>query len=287
MSFEQTPKENTYIIDPESAAEMARLIRLDQFTTQGMGGPLAGLPDLPSSSRILDIACGPGGWALDVAYANLDSEVAGIDISKTMISYANARARSQGLTNVSFGIMDITGPLDFSDNSFDLVNGRLLVGVLLSDRWPELLVECLRVLKPGGIFRWTETESAGLTNSPAFEELSAMMGKAVWTGGYGFSSNGRAPCITHVMGSKLREAGFQNIQYKAHVIEFSAGTPAWADFYANSNVLFKVIPPLLIKTGAATSREEVERLDKQRQIEMLASNFSGIWDYMSAWGTKP
>ena len=114
-----------------------------------------------------------------------------------------------------------------------------------------------------------------------------MMGKAVWIGGYGFSSNGRTPYITHVMGNKLRAAGFQDIQYRAHVIEFSADTPAWADFYANSNALFKVIPPLLIKTGVAPSLEAIERLDQQRQIEMLTNGFSGIWDYITVRGTKP
>src|SRR5437667_11581233 len=98
--------ENTYIFDPESPQELARLINQDRFTTRTMGGALAELPELPSGTQVLDVACGPGGWALDVAHERPDVEVSGVDISHIMIDYANARARSQQLFNVSFGVMD-------------------------------------------------------------------------------------------------------------------------------------------------------------------------------------
>src|ERR1700730_11838359 len=100
-------EENTYIFDTESAVEMARLIDQDRVVTLGMGGALTGIPDLPIGAQILDLGCGPGGWVLDVAHARPDVEVAGVDISKTMIAYAHARARTQLLTNASFGVMDL------------------------------------------------------------------------------------------------------------------------------------------------------------------------------------
>ena len=145
-----TKEENTYIFDTESAVEMARLINQGRIITVAMGGPLSGIPDLPARAQIIDLGCGPGGWVLDVAYANPDAEVAGVDISKTMIDYANARARSQQLTNASFGVMDIRQPLDFSDASFDLVNARLLVAALRCENWEPFLAACTRILKPGG-----------------------------------------------------------------------------------------------------------------------------------------
>ncbi len=48
----QQSDDNTYILDTESAAEMARLISVDQFTTRGMGGPLAEQPDPSVFSKI-------------------------------------------------------------------------------------------------------------------------------------------------------------------------------------------------------------------------------------------
>src|SRR5581483_605827 len=101
---------NSYVFDLNSPAELARLINQDRFLTQAMGGPLAGLPTLPAQAQVLDVACGPGGWVLDTAFEYPDVEVAGIDLSEPMITYAIARARAQGRTNASFGVMDIAQP---------------------------------------------------------------------------------------------------------------------------------------------------------------------------------
>src|ERR1019366_8717330 len=93
-----------YVLDPESPAELARLINLDRFMTKGMGGPLSGLNDFSFLHTVLDMGCGPGGWALDVAFDHPGIEVSGVDISTIMIDYANARASTQKLLNASFGI---------------------------------------------------------------------------------------------------------------------------------------------------------------------------------------
>src|SRR5690348_12671100 len=61
-------EENTYILDAESAAEMARLMRQDQLVTAGMGGIFPENIDLSGIQRVIDLACGPGGWPLEVAY---------------------------------------------------------------------------------------------------------------------------------------------------------------------------------------------------------------------------
>src|SRR5947208_7210174 len=122
--------ENTYIVDPESPEEMARLMSLDRMTTRAMGGPLVGISDTSRLSNVLDLGCGPGGWVLDVAFALPDAEIEGVDASRTMVDYANARARTQELPNASFGVMDITELFDLPDCCFDLVNARFLVAVL-------------------------------------------------------------------------------------------------------------------------------------------------------------
>src|SRR5947209_14425138 len=132
-----------------------------------MGGPLTGIADPKALHDVLDLGCGPGGWVLDTAFENPHMEVAGIDISRIMIDYANARARTQQLPNASFGVMDITRPLEFPDASFDLVNARFLFAVLKRDAWSPFLDECTRVLRPGGILRLTESVDFGYTNSAA------------------------------------------------------------------------------------------------------------------------
>src|SRR6266478_487898 len=148
--------ENTYFIDIESGAEMARLMNQDRFLTTIMGGVLSEQADLSHVHDILDIACGPGGWVLDVAYAYPQINVVGIDISQGMIEYARAQAKVQLLDNASFINMDALKPLQFLDHSFDLVNTRLICPFMLTTAWPSLLQECMRITRPGGIARLTE-----------------------------------------------------------------------------------------------------------------------------------
>ena len=106
-----------YVMDAENAAEMARLMLQDRLLNQAMGGLLAERNDLAHLYRVLDIACGPGGWLLDLTTQYPHMQGMGIDISQLMIDYANTLARTQKLSNVQFRVMDATKPLDFSDRS--------------------------------------------------------------------------------------------------------------------------------------------------------------------------
>ena len=87
--------DSVYFNDPENVAEMARLLGQDHHITRGMGGVLSERPHLSGIHRALDVACGPGGWALELASTYPDIEVVGIDISRTMINYANTQVQVQ------------------------------------------------------------------------------------------------------------------------------------------------------------------------------------------------
>src|SRR5437868_4283997 len=91
---------NVYFSNPESSAEMARLLDQDRLITEGMGGLLAEFDDLSRFHRILDIACGPGGWAQELASAHPEFEVVGFDISQIMIDYARAFVQVRNLQNL-------------------------------------------------------------------------------------------------------------------------------------------------------------------------------------------
>ncbi|HEV2659129.1 MAG TPA: methyltransferase domain-containing protein [Ktedonobacteraceae bacterium] len=283
---EEAKDENTYLFDPESATEMARLIEQDRFTTEATGGPFSGIPAPDSLRQILDLACGPGSWVLDVAFALPDAEVAGVDISKTMTDYAHARARSQGLSNASFGVMDITKPLDFADASFDLINARALVAVLRREHWQPFIAECQRVLRPGGILRLSEPIDGGNTNSPAFERLQELGALMMKRAGYGFSVDGRTYALSPILPGLLRASGFQDVHTLAYAMEFSAGMPAWADVYHNYEVIIHAGTEAFVKTGVATA-EEVERLFQRMIIEMNQDDFRGMWHMITILGTKP
>jgi ubiquinone/menaquinone biosynthesis C-methylase UbiE len=287
MSSPDLPSENipnTYILDAESVAEMSRLVSLDSMTTKGMGNLLAALPTLSEKAHVLDIACGPGGWALDMAFTHSEMEVTGVDISHTMIAYANARASTQNIHNVSFGTMDVTKALDFSDHSFDLVNGRLMSSFLHRDVWPGLLQECQRILRPGGILVITETDYGGITNSSAFDQLNTLLFSSMYRLGYGFAPLGTTLCITPMLERLFSQAGYKHLQHQAHAVNFSTDSEAWADFYRNTEIVFDGALPLL---EHMESTKNIAVLYQRMLAEMQEKQFCGMWYLLSVWGTTP
>lgn len=278
-------RKNSYFIDAENAAEMARLTYQDQLLTRTMGGVLAEQPDLSNIHNVLDIACGPGGWVLDVAHANPRMQVVGIDISQMTIEYARAQTSFQGLNNASFRVMDILKPLDFPDSSFDLINARFITGLMSRTLWPKLVQECMRITRPGGIIRLTEYEST-ISNSLACEKLYEMLRHAMWMTEQSFSPGGQQVGITPVLGRFLRDAGYINVQRRAHALDSSAGMEEHASQYQNTMVFLKLIQPFLIKMGI-TTQEEADILYQQALAEMMLNDFSAIMFFLTVWGRKP
>ena len=277
--------EKAYFIDAENVAEMARLAMQDRLTTKAMGGLLPEQANLSAIHDILDIACGPGAWALDMAQAFPQKRVTGIDISRLMVEYAQAQAREKDLHNATFQVMDALNPLEFADNSFDLVNARFITGFMSKAAWPLLVRECTRILRPGGILRLTECESP-LTNSKGSERMYEMLAQALARADRIFSVDGRHIGITPVLGRLLHDAGFVAIQKRSHVIDYSFGTEAHAGCYQDVMTFLKLLQPFFVNVGV-TTQEEANRLYLQTLEEMRSENFCGIFFFLTAWGMKP
>lgn len=283
MVDEAASQQGDYFIETENAAEMARLIKQDRFITQAMGGLFAERSDIASMRSILDLGCGPGQWVLDVAFNYPNIEVAGVDISEIMVKYADARARSQGLSNASFGVMDITTPLDFSENAFDLINGRL-IAYLTPEQWTHLLQEGTRVLRPGGVLRLTENDV--VCTSPATDTLFSLFYSAMARARQSFSASGRVLGITSRLTSLLRKCGYKNVQHRASALDFSTGSEAHEVISDVVYVMFTLMKPFLIGTGVANA-QEIDQLLKQMQIEIHADDFCAVMFLLTAWGEKP
>ncbi len=275
-----------FVADAESGETMTWLLNADKILTNGMGGTLAERPDFSEITAILDLGCGPGGWVLEVAREHPDIKVSGIDISQSMIQFAQAQALSRGYGNAGFTVMDVKQPLLFEDASFDLVNERTLFGVMAPGEWPQLLAECKRILRPGGIIRLTELELP-VTTSPALNELWDIGARAFYKSGRSFSVDGRHIGITPVLKRLLRDAGFQDVKYQGYVLDISAGTADFEGFFRNFVYVMQLVKPFLLRAEGLTSEQEYDRLYQQMQAEMLASDFCGLWTYVTAWGEKP
>jgi ubiquinone/menaquinone biosynthesis C-methylase UbiE len=283
-SSSDSSNQGGYIIDAENAAEMARLMILEQVLTQAMGGVLPEQTDPSHFSQVLDIGCAGGGWLLDVVKQYPQIHGVGIDISQLMIEYASSLAQSEDLSTLQFRVMDATQPLDFPDSTFDLVNGRILMGFLSTQQWPTLLQECYRITKPGGILRLTEAEWS-FTNSAALDKLAGFCALGLYRAGHSFSPHGRTWGTTSVLPLLLRRAGYGAIEQRVHLVDYSAGIDLHEINAQQLIVLYKQLQPFHVQMQLAT-QEELDSLQEQMEADLQREDFCGIDYYHTVWGRK-
>lgn len=278
-----------YVFNQESAVEKARLLLQDRLISEAMGGliPEQKEENLQALRNVLDIGCGPGGWALDMAKNYEHMHVLGIDNSKTMIAHAREEKKLHDLKNVEFNEMDVLQPLSFPNTTFDLINMRNAVGYVPKSEWLKLLRECYRITKPGGILRLTEGDSMGLTNSSAYEEHHRLGTRAMQQFGYGFSPDGTTLGITPMLSWLLKQAGYtEDIGMVSHFFDFSYGTPFYSSHRQNIEIVFESARPLLIHAGFC-AQEKIENLYLQVLEQIGKDDFRGMGYMLTAWGKKP
>src|SRR5258707_2066967 len=234
-------RQNTYLLDPENAAEMASLEIQGSLLTRGMGGILPEMENrLPEGSlRVVDLACGPGEWVREVAKVYTPVEVFGIDISQLMITYAQAKAQEMNLGNAHFLVGSVLEPVAFPDESFDLVNARFLGVVQRRERWPAFVKECVRLAKAGGTIRLTECNNVGRGNSAAGERLGAWLLEAARRGGYGLAPTEESLGTTESLAPLLAEAGCQEIIQRSYTLDYSMGSEFYAGVRQDHLIGFK------------------------------------------------
>lgn len=92
---------------------------------------------------ILDAGCGNGYWARRLS--SKAKQVVGIDASKELIQIARSKNNP---VNVKYEIMDLTGKLDFSDETFDLILSSMVLQYVPS--LENIAAEFQRILKSKG-----------------------------------------------------------------------------------------------------------------------------------------
>lgn len=124
-------------------------------------------------ARVLDVAAGPGGAAIELA--RMGARVVAVDAAPAMVARAVARADAAGLP-VECHVMDAER-LAFADATFDAALSSF--GIVLVPDAAAALAEMRRTVKPGGriaVVTWTE---------PHRYELATLLGAsadAVWPG---------------------------------------------------------------------------------------------------------
>jgi ubiquinone/menaquinone biosynthesis C-methylase UbiE len=126
---------------------------IDTFMFRGQWRELrqrtADLAQLQSGETVLDVGCGTGTLALEVARrVGRAGRVAGVDPGTEQIARARAKAaRRNAPIEFQIGVIE---RLPFPDRSFDVVFSTLMMHHLPAPLKRQGLAEIARVLKPGG-----------------------------------------------------------------------------------------------------------------------------------------
>jgi len=278
-------KSSTYFVqDRKNEKELTRLKIQDRMITAAMGGVLAEQFDPTVFRRVLDVGCGIGGWVIEAAQAYPEMSLVGVDISQRMIEYARAQAQAQQVNDrVEFHIMDAIQVLEFPAADFDLVNLRFGLSFVRIWDWPKMLNELLRVIRPGGVVRLTDTAITSRSNSPSLTRLLEMLQSALFRAGHLFTEESAG--LTSHLARLLDQRGCQQVQTKAYVIEYRAGTPEGEANCEDLKLLFQTVQPFIQKWGSAT--QDYEAIYRQALKEMYQPDFLKVGDLLTAWGSKP
>ncbi|CAG8446357.1 6096_t:CDS:2 [Funneliformis mosseae] len=116
--------------------------------------------------RVLDIGCGTGSWIMDLAAEYKATIFIGLDISPVFPQHVKPR-------NASFVQYNILNELPFPDDTFDYVHQSLLSTSFTASQWQDVLLEIVRVTKPGGWIEFLEYDYVLHNEGPIIKRLNA------------------------------------------------------------------------------------------------------------------
>jgi ubiquinone/menaquinone biosynthesis C-methylase UbiE len=259
--------------------EMRRLTIQDQLITSAMGGVLSEQTDPSVFHHVLDIGCGTGGWVIETAKQYPEMILTGIDISHKMIDYASQQARANKVSGkVELLVMDALCPLAFPADSFDLVNLRFGVSFIRKWEWPYVVSEMLRVTKPGGIVRITDSGIVQHSNSVALKMFQEMVWCALNRAGHLLGEEELG--ITPHLASLLKRYGVREIQTQMYTTTYEA------DKIYIEDVLhaMKTLKPFIQKWGCVG--QIYEEVCRMAQEQINRPDFYAVWQLLTAWGHK-
>ncbi|KAI8144944.1 S-adenosyl-L-methionine-dependent methyltransferase [Fennellomyces sp. T-0311] len=167
--------------DPSHIDEKAYLLGTDEQEIQRLnrqheamkivckgnfGAPV--VEQLRKGINVLDSACGTGSWTIDMSKEYPHSNFVALD-SSSMFAAQDINKPP----NCKFVEHDVTEPLPFPDNYFDYVHQRFITAGVREHKWPQIIGNLMRVLKPGGWIELNEPSVSEIANAgPKYTKLS-------------------------------------------------------------------------------------------------------------------
>ncbi len=252
-------------------------IFMNQFLERYARDLLPARCTLGNLGKVLDVACGCGGWVCNAARAYPNSEVTGIDKDAEHIIYAREYATLAGLTNAHF-IVGNMYTLSQLTEPYDLIHARLLCPAVAPGTWYNLLKELWQHCKQGGQIRWTESITP-VTPGRACTRWCHLFGQAL-----GLSNS--AGDIINSMPAMLKDVGFCNIQQSMTTIRLQHGNEAYDTLV---HTLWRASPLLqtfFVQAGITTA-DHFTHITDEMLTELLDPGFTCNWSLRTVTGSRP
>jgi ubiquinone/menaquinone biosynthesis C-methylase UbiE len=237
----------------EGEQEIARLDMQHYMFRWEFGGDYLA-PIRPTA--ILDVACGTGRWAMDMAQRFPEAAVVGFDINSDLIE--RARNDSGLPTNCTFLVGDALKPFAFESSSFDFVMARANSAYIPIPQWPTVVAEMARVTRSGG---WIELRDFGLvsSDSPALTTLTELFASMA-------AMRPIYPGAGAHLATFLREAGLRDVKARTVTVRVGrrtsrGGRLMLADYLS----LLDRVTPVIAQLGLAPRAQWQDWLLRARQ----------------------
>ena len=208
------------------------------------------LPYVRSGMSVLDVGCGIGSIALDLAPTVAPGRMVGIDADAGQIEVARRSAAERGIDNAEFFTASVY-ELPFEASTFDVVYANAVL-MYVRDQ-VRALVEMRRVLRPGGLAAVTDDDLGTVVISPDRPELELaprLFERAI-------AHEGGNARYSRRLRTLMLEAGFERTQGVAHAPEVygDLASTRWFAEFAVGLFAAPSMAEVIIGEGWATRAE--------------------------------
>jgi SAM-dependent methyltransferase len=256
--------------------ERLRLIsRVLQSTTAALLDQLALKPGM----SCLDVGCGGGDVALELARRVLPGRVLGIDLDPAGLEIARHEALDASVSNVDYVEADIAAT-EFAAE-FDLVYARFLLTHMADPR--HVLARLVAAAQPGGLVALEDIDYSGVFCRPenaAFERSVALYSRTA-------RARGGDPDIGINLPHLLAEAGCDNVEAK--VVQ-PAGFQAVGQDHDVKLVMaltMETTADAAVSEGLAAREETDTIVDELHRLAQDGTTFMSFPRIVQAWGRRP
>lgn len=236
------------------------------------------LPYVRSGNDVLDVGCGVGSIALDLAATVAPGRVVGIDADSGQIEVARAAAAERAIENADFLTASVY-KLPFEKGSFDVVYANAVL-MYVRDQ-VRALAEMRRVLRRGGVAAVVDDDLGTVVISPDRHELvlaPRLFERAV-------AHEGGNALYSRRLRTLMLQAGFTRTQGVAHAPEVygDLASTRWFAEFAVGLFTAKSMAEVIVGEGWCTRAELDATVAALREWGELPDAFAA-WLYCGALG---